>query len=264
MAITLLLENPRLFKTLQIPIEPVGLLWWQTMTQRTGGSGSSQEATWEAPRKTLEHWRGSTTVTRFPIFLFFHLNGKTMQQFVQYLKAECDWDPLESTGTGVTSHFVQNICFNLCNVTVKLFSISSFHFPQTEWPMREAMPVKAKAGDVLVFSYLLVHGIIPNLTLHGPTSWIKESNTYPQLVVPQAWLFTPMSRKLPKHVWQNEKDVFDPGSCHTDRSHDQTKMFSKSIAVNHHHHHWWSPGRKRWRPASKRSSPISWRWLGNI
>ena len=100
-------------------------------------------------------------------------------------------------------------------MTVKLFSISSFHFQQTEWPMREAMPVKAKAGDVLVFSYLLVHGIIPDLTLHGPTSWIKESNTYPQLVVPQAWLFPPMSRKLPKHVWQNEKDVFDPGWCRT-------------------------------------------------
>ena len=34
-----------------------------------------------------------------------------------------------------------------------------FFFPQTEWPMSEAMPVTAKAGDVLIFSYLLVHGV---------------------------------------------------------------------------------------------------------
>jgi len=38
------------------------------------------------------------------------------------------------------------------------------HCDQTEWPMSEAMPVTAKAGDVLIFSYLLVHGSFPNLS----------------------------------------------------------------------------------------------------
>ena len=33
---------------------------------------------------------------------------------------------------------------------------------QAEWPLEAASPVSARAGDVLVFSYLLVHGSYAN------------------------------------------------------------------------------------------------------
>ena len=41
-------------------------------------------------------------------------------------------------------------------------SASHHYLDQTEWPMKDATPVTAKAGDVLVFSYLLVHGSYVN------------------------------------------------------------------------------------------------------
>ena len=35
---------------------------------------------------------------------------------------------------------------------------------QSEWPLSAGTAVRARAGDVLVFSYLLVHGSLPNLS----------------------------------------------------------------------------------------------------
>ena len=35
---------------------------------------------------------------------------------------------------------------------------------QTKWALEAATPVTAKAGDVLVFSYLLVHGSFVNMS----------------------------------------------------------------------------------------------------
>ena len=35
---------------------------------------------------------------------------------------------------------------------------------QSEWPLSAGTAVRASAGDVLVFSYLLVHGSLPNLS----------------------------------------------------------------------------------------------------
>lgn len=256
MAITLLLENPRLFKTLQIPIEPVGLLWWQTMTQRTGGSGSSQEATWEAPRKTLEHWRGSTTVTRFPIFLFFHLNGKTMQQFVQYLKVECDRDPLEKYWDRCDVTLCLKHMFELVQCDRKTF-LNIFFPLSTDWVANEGSDASEGEG------------------WRRPRLFLSSCPWY------HSWLDTPWSHLVDKRkqyistigcsssmtlsTYEQEATqtcLTKREGCFWSRLVSHRLMFSKSIAVNHHH--WWSPGRKRWRPASKRSSPISWRWLGNI
>ena len=38
------------------------------------------------------------------------------------------------------------------------------YLDQEQWPLSAAIPVHAKAGDVLVFSYLLVHGSYPNIS----------------------------------------------------------------------------------------------------
>ena len=71
------------------------------------------------------------------------------------------------------------------------------------------MPVRAKAGDVLIFSYLLVHGDY----LLSPCPW---------------WLFLLIKiypilhRQLPKLVGQNSQNVLDPGHAHT--IHDSSKV----------------------------------------
>ena len=41
-------------------------------------------------------------------------------------------------------------------------SAGTHYVDQAEWPLEDARPVSAQAGDVLVFSYLLVHGSYPN------------------------------------------------------------------------------------------------------
>ena len=41
-------------------------------------------------------------------------------------------------------------------------SNGTHYVDQAEWPLEDARPVSAQAGDVLVFSYLLVHGSYPN------------------------------------------------------------------------------------------------------
>jgi len=38
------------------------------------------------------------------------------------------------------------------------------YLDQDKWPLSAASPVCAKAGDVLIFSYLLVHGSYPNIS----------------------------------------------------------------------------------------------------
>ena len=41
-------------------------------------------------------------------------------------------------------------------------SAGTHYVDQAEWPLEAASPVSAQAGDVLVFSYLLVHGSYTN------------------------------------------------------------------------------------------------------
>ena len=41
-------------------------------------------------------------------------------------------------------------------------SAGTHYVDQAEWPLEDARPVTARAGDVLVFSYLLVHGSYVN------------------------------------------------------------------------------------------------------
>ena len=38
----------------------------------------------------------------------------------------------------------------------------SHHLPMNEYPIDQATPVPMKAGDLLIFSYLTVHGSTPN------------------------------------------------------------------------------------------------------
>ena len=40
------------------------------------------------------------------------------------------------------------------------------YLDQNQWPLSDATPVVARAGDVLIFSYLLVHGSYPNTSDH--------------------------------------------------------------------------------------------------
>ena len=43
-------------------------------------------------------------------------------------------------------------------------SITHHYVDQTKWSLDAARPVTAQAGDVLVFSYLLVHGSYVNIS----------------------------------------------------------------------------------------------------
>jgi phytanoyl-CoA hydroxylase len=39
-----------------------------------------------------------------------------------------------------------------------------FYVDQDQFPLRKAVPVEAKRGQVVIFSYLLVHGSYPNIS----------------------------------------------------------------------------------------------------
>ncbi len=50
----------------------------------------------------------------------------------------------------------------------------SFHLPLDEYPVESATPVEAKAGDLLIFSYLLVHGSGVNESAEARTTLLVQ------------------------------------------------------------------------------------------
>lgn len=50
----------------------------------------------------------------------------------------------------------------------------SWHLPPDEWPVTRAEPVEAEAGDVLVFSYLTIHGSGVNTSNEARTTWLVQ------------------------------------------------------------------------------------------
>ena len=69
---------------------------------------------------------------------------------------------------------------------------------QAAWSLEAATPVTARAGDVLVFSYLLVHGSYPNTSdrcRHTLYTWHTQ----------YTWRYA--------DALQGAEDVPDPGCC---------------------------------------------------
>jgi phytanoyl-CoA hydroxylase len=50
----------------------------------------------------------------------------------------------------------------------------SWHLPPDEWPVTRAEPVEAEAGDVLLFSYLTIHGSGVNTSNEARTTWLVQ------------------------------------------------------------------------------------------
>ena len=50
----------------------------------------------------------------------------------------------------------------------------NWHLPVKEWPITRAQPVEADAGDVLIFSYLMVHGSGVNRSDEARTTWLVQ------------------------------------------------------------------------------------------
>jgi ectoine hydroxylase-related dioxygenase (phytanoyl-CoA dioxygenase family) len=50
----------------------------------------------------------------------------------------------------------------------------SFHLPPDEYPVESATPIEARAGDVLIFSYLLVHGSGVNTSDEARTTLLVQ------------------------------------------------------------------------------------------
>ena len=50
----------------------------------------------------------------------------------------------------------------------------NWHLPVQEWPISRAEPVEAEAGDVLIFSYLMVHGSGVNQSNEARTTWLVQ------------------------------------------------------------------------------------------
>lgn len=50
----------------------------------------------------------------------------------------------------------------------------NWHLPLGEWPISRAEPVEAEAGDVLIFSYLTVHGSGVNRSSEARTTWLVQ------------------------------------------------------------------------------------------
>lgn len=50
----------------------------------------------------------------------------------------------------------------------------SWHLPVDDWPLSSAVPVEAEAGDVLFFSYLMVHGSGINRSNEVRTTWLVQ------------------------------------------------------------------------------------------
>lgn len=50
----------------------------------------------------------------------------------------------------------------------------SYHLPPEEYPLEKAVPLPAKAGDVLFFSYLTIHGSGLNVSQEARTTWLVQ------------------------------------------------------------------------------------------
>jgi phytanoyl-CoA hydroxylase len=50
----------------------------------------------------------------------------------------------------------------------------TWHLAPEEWPVTRAEPVEAEAGDVLVFSYLTIHGSGVNTSDEARTTWLVQ------------------------------------------------------------------------------------------
>lgn len=50
----------------------------------------------------------------------------------------------------------------------------SFHLPISQWPLDNAIPLEAEAGDVLFFTYLTVHGSGVNVSDEARTTWLVQ------------------------------------------------------------------------------------------
>lgn len=49
-----------------------------------------------------------------------------------------------------------------------------WHLPPDEWPVTRAEPIEAKVGDVLIFSYLTIHGSGVNTSNEARTTWLVQ------------------------------------------------------------------------------------------
>ena len=75
---------------------------------------------------------------------------------------------------------------------------------QAAWSLEAATPVTARAGDVLVFSYLLVHGSYPNTSDRCRHAW-HTLHTRHTLYTWHTWRYA--------DALQGAEDVPDPGGC---------------------------------------------------
>jgi phytanoyl-CoA hydroxylase len=50
----------------------------------------------------------------------------------------------------------------------------SWHLPPDQWPVTRAEPAEAEAGDVLIFSYLTIHGSGVNTSNEARTTWLVQ------------------------------------------------------------------------------------------
>lgn len=53
-------------------------------------------------------------------------------------------------------------------------SEGGWHLPFSQWPLEDAVPCEAEAGDVLFFSYFLVHGSGVNTSDEARTTWLVQ------------------------------------------------------------------------------------------
>ena len=63
-----------------------------------------------------------------------------------------------------------------------------YHLPLDEYPLQEATPCPARAGDVLLFSYLTIHGSAPNTSDSPRTSLLVQMRDPTDMPVEQTHL----------------------------------------------------------------------------
>jgi Phytanoyl-CoA dioxygenase (PhyH) len=49
-----------------------------------------------------------------------------------------------------------------------------WHLPPDQWPVTRAKPIEATAGDVILFSYLTIHGSGINTSSQARTTWLVQ------------------------------------------------------------------------------------------
>lgn len=80
-------------------------------------------------------------------------------------------DSMIAAVTHIDDSTVENGCLCVVPGSQKMGAIEhendgSYYLPLAEWPLEKAIPVPAKAGDVLIFSYKTVHGSYVNNSDH--------------------------------------------------------------------------------------------------